>query len=147
MQRKNYLLKSSRDGMAMIMAIAVIVILSTIMALSLSMTMQTSKRTTDIYLYEESRFLAQSATEYALLQIAQNPPCTYTGGSFTQNKIYDINISVKYVYSNDYDCKYSYTTVQTKEQNGSALIDISVATKPDVATEPIHFFRRTIEKL
>jgi len=54
MQRKNNILKRAKNGMAMIMAIAVIVILVTIMALSITLTSQTTKRTTDVYLYEQS---------------------------------------------------------------------------------------------
>ena len=148
MQRKNYFLKlHNKNGMAMIMAISVIVVMSTIMALSLSMTAQTTKKTTDLYLYEQSQLLSKSATEYALLQIARAQPCSYTNDNFTHNSIYDINISVKYIYSDDFSCSNSYTTVQTPEQNGSALIDVTISTKNSVSLQPIHFFRRTMQKL
>ena len=70
MQRKNNLLVS-RSGMAMIMAIVVIVIISTIMALSLSLTTQTTKKTTDIYLYEQAMIYSKSVAELALLEIAK----------------------------------------------------------------------------
>ena len=76
MQRKNSFLKKFRGGMAMIMAIAVIVIIATIMALALSLTSQTTKRTVDIYLYEQSALYAKSAVELALLEIAGNTPCS-----------------------------------------------------------------------
>jgi len=69
MQRKNSILK--HNGMAMIMAIAVIVVIATIMALSMAMTAQTTKRTNDLYLYEQSILMSKSATEYALLQISE----------------------------------------------------------------------------
>jgi len=158
MQRKNSILKSSnnnsssRSGMALVMAIAVIVIISTIMALSLSLTSTTSKRTTDLYLYEQSVLLSKSATEYALLQIAQNPPCTYTGSNFTYDSIYSINISVSYVYDNTASCLANggtqYATVETPEQSGSALIDVAVGiNNSTISTEPIRYFRRTIQKL
>ena len=150
MQRKNYLLKHSllkKNGIAMIMAITVIVIISSIMALSLSMTTKNVKQTTDLYLYEQSVLLSKSATEYALLKIAQETPCSYTGENFIQNDIYDINISVQYIYHKDYSCSNNYTTVQTPEQNGSALIDVTISTDTNVSTEPIHYFRRTIQKL
>lgn len=148
MQRKNYLLKKfHKNGMAMIMAIAVIVIMSTIMALSLSMTTLNTKKTVDLYLYEEANLLSKSATEYALLEIANHEPCSYLGGSFKHENIYEINISVQYVYDEDYTCNHSYTKVQTEEQNGSALIDVTISTDKNVSTEPIHIFRRTIQKL
>ncbi|EQB39659.1 hypothetical protein M947_06600 [Sulfurimonas hongkongensis] len=150
MQRKNYILNRKkvqyRSGFAMMMAIIVIVIISTIMALSLSLTTQTAKRTTDIYLYEQAVLYSKSAAELALLEIAQNGSCT-TIAPYTLDGIYDINVTLKYVYKgltcggdNDY-----FTTIQTDEQNGSVLMDITVTTNE--GTEPIRYFRRSIQKL
>ena len=155
MQRKNNILKSSsssRSGMALIMALGVIIIVSTIMALSLSLTATTTKRTTDLYLYEQSVLLSKSATEYALLQIAQSAPCSYNGSSFTYASTYDINISVEYVYDNTAICTTnggtSYAVVTASEQSGSALIDVAVGVNNTIiTTEPIRYFRRTIQKL
>ena len=166
MQRKNNILISSRSGMAMIMAITVIVVMATIMALSLALTTKTTKKTVDMYLYEQSILLSKSATEYALLQIAQSNPCTYagTGGTpITQDSFYTIDIAVQYIYYDDpatggvneaqTTCAANptllYTTVNTPEQNGSAIMDVTVSVTPDknVASEPIRYFRRTIQKL
>ena len=151
MQRKNYFLKQ-RGAMAMIMAIAVIVILSSIMALSLSMSTQTTKNTTDTYLYEQSVLLAKSATEYALLRISQNSPCSNLDENFTQDGIYDINISIKYIYTNEDVCNNNggelFAIVKTPEQNGSAIIDVAVGVKDStIVSEPIRYFRRTVQKL
>jgi type II secretory pathway pseudopilin PulG len=168
MQRKNYTLKNSykrfKNGMAMIMAIAVIVILATIMGLAISLTSETTKRTTDIYLYEQSVLLAKSAAEYALLRISLDnsptDPCHVTTLNFSPDidndgitDFYDINISIKYSYTS-----YPSTTlcpdsvrfapVTTPEQNGSVLLDIAVSVNDStVSTEPIRYFRRTIQKL
>jgi len=152
MQRKNYILnKTYKNGMALIMAIAVIVIIATIMALSMALTSQTTKRSSDLYLYEQATLLSKSATEYALLKVAQDGPCTHTNDlSFTQDSIYDINISLRYIYTNPSPCTaaQTYTTVTTPEQNGSVLIDVAVSvTDPTVTTEPIRYFRRTLQKL
>ena len=153
MQRKNSILISARSGMAMIMAITVIVIMATIMALSLALTTTTTKKTVDMYLYEQSILLSKSATEYALLQIAQSNPCTYAGETFTQDTLYTIDIAVQYVYDSTAVCgvgsPLEYTIVSTPEQNGSAIMDVTVSVTPDknVATEPIRYFRRTIQKL
>jgi hypothetical protein len=152
MQRKNSILKSSRDGIAMIMAIAVIVIMATIMALSLSMTATTTKRTVDLYTYEQSILLSKSATEYALLRIAQDGPCSHINDlNFNQDSIYDINITNRYVYTNPLPagCPADTIVVQTPEQNGSVIMDVtvSVPTTANVTTEPIRFFKRTIQKL
>ncbi len=150
MQRKNYILdrKKSlhRSGFAMMMAIIVIVIISTIMALSLALTTQTAKRTTDIYLYEQAVLYSKSAAELALLRIAQNGSCT-TIPSYTLDGIYDVNVSVRYVYKG-LECGDDYfTTLQTDEQNGSVLMDITVTANPNGTTEPIRYFRRSIQKL
>ena len=153
MQRKNSILKRNhRSGIALIMAIAVIIIIATIMTLSLSLTTQTSKRTVDLYLYEQASLLSKSATEYALLKIAEDGACTHTNDlNFVQDSIYDINISLSYVYqsgSNPCTAAQTYTTVDTPEQNGSILIDVSVSVNDtSVSSEPIRYFRRTIQKL
>ena len=157
MQRKNNILKRShprsRSAMAMIMAIAVIVILATIMAFSVRMGSQTTKRSTDIYLYEQSVLLAKSAAEYTLLQISLNnspaDPCHVTSLNFTQD-YYDVNISILYSYKNPpTSCNgYTFATVTTDEQNGSILLDIAVSVNDlNITTEPIRYFRRTIQKL
>ncbi|MEA3229205.1 MAG: hypothetical protein U9P38_09060 [Campylobacterota bacterium] len=160
MQRKNSFLrysrvKSFRNGIAMIMAITVIVIMATIMSLSLAMTTLTSKKTIDLYLYEQSILLSKSATEYTLLQIANNPQCSELDKdilNFTQDKIYDINISIEYIYDSEDPCDDNggtlYTKVETEEQSGSALIDVTVSvTDVTISSEPIRFFRRTLQKL
>jgi len=157
MQRKNNILKrshpKSRAAMAMIMAITVIVIIATIMAFSMRLSSETTKRSTDIYLYEQSVLLAKSAAEYALLRISldnnETHPCNVKNINFQQD-FYDINISIRYSYKNPpTSCNgYTFATVTTPEQNGSILLDVSVEVNDTtVATEPIRYFRRTIQKL
>ena len=149
MQRKNNILKSSRNGVAMIMAIAVIVILATIMALSLALTAQTSKRTTDIYLYEQSVLYSKSAAELALLDIAQNG-CQNTFNTDFGGTYYDANVTMRYIYKGTLPatCTNSYFSITTDEQNGSVLMDITVTINDSTVTsEPIRYFRRSIQKL
>ena len=154
MQRKNNFLKTSatknRSGMAMIMAIAVIVVLATIMALSLSLTSQTTKRTTDIYLYEQSVLYSKSAAELALLDIAENGCQNTFNTNFPDPitgvpSVYDANITMEYVYTSTVGACTDYFNITTPEQNGSVLMDITITT--DAGTEPIRYFRRTIQKL
>jgi Tfp pilus assembly protein PilX len=156
MQRKNNILnsaKTSKNGIAMIMAISVLVIIATILALSLALSSQTTKRTTDLYLYEQSVLLSKSATEYAILRITQDGPCTHSNDlNFVQDEIYDINITARFIYDSNASCVASggllYTTVTTPEQNGSVLIDVSVSVNnSNVSTEPIRYFKRTLQKL
>jgi len=158
MQRKNSILRTSlrkgRNAMAMIMAIAVIVVVATIMALSLSLSTQTAKSTTDLYLYEQASILSHSAAELALLKISQATPCNQPSFSFSDpltNPIYDINVSLRYVYTAPSPCTtaagVAYFNTDTNETNGTVLMDISVSTRPGISTEPIRYFRRTIQKL
>lgn len=152
MQRKNYILKKAphRSGFAMIMAIITIVIISTIMALSLSLTAQTTKSTADIYLYEQAILYSKSAAELALLDIAQNEPCTQFNKIINFDGIYEANVTMRYIYKG-LSCggdKDYFTTIQTPEQNGSVLMDISVTINdPTITGEPIRYFRRSIQKL
>ncbi len=159
MQRKNYFLKSARNGMAMMMAIIVLLVIATVMALSLSLTMQTTKRTTDIYLYEQSVLLSQSAAEYAMLRISQAAPCSlatiptygYGGNGTPANDIYTIETTMQYISNAGTACATNATTtfatVNYADSNGSVLMDITVTANPDGTTEPIRYFRRSIQKL
>jgi len=139
----------------MIMAITVIVIISTIMALSLSLTSQTTKRTTDIYLHEQAALYAKAALERALLSIAENNatlnPCGFTGANYTLDKTYDVNVTASYIYTNfpaACNLVQRFTTIVSPEQNGSVMLDISVSVNDtSITSEPIRYFRRTIQKL
>ncbi|WP_373036452.1 hypothetical protein [Sulfurimonas sp.] len=149
MQRKNYLLSKSRSGFAMIMAIVVIVIITTIMTLSLSMTTETVKKTTDLYLYEQAILYSKSAAELALLDIAKNGCTNNFNTNFPDSSgtasIYNANVTMKYVYTGTVTGCEDYFTIITPEQSGSVLMDITVTT--NAGTEPIRYFRRSIQKL
>lgn len=154
MQRKNSILKRypqiKRGAFAMIMAIFVIIIISTIMALSLSLTTQTSKRTTDIYLYEQAELVAKSAVEVTMQEIAQNgcltAPFTPPFDADTA-AIFDVTVNTQYIYTGAVGGCTSYFNITTPEQNGSVLMDVVVSTKANITTEPIRYFRRSIQKL
>jgi len=138
----------------MIMAMGAIVVIAGIMAMSLSLTTQTSKRTTDIYLYEQANIYSKSAAEFTLLNIANNLPCVEPAANLLNlrlDNLYDLNITLQYIYSEAATCANPpatgtpYFNVSTPEQNGSVLMDITVSS--DAGTEPIRIFRRTIQKL
>ncbi len=162
MQRKNnFLSPSKRRGFAMIMAIILIVVLTTIMALTLTLTSQTTKQTTDLYLREQAVLLTQSAAEYALLAISGHPRGTAVSlnclgevnATYPTNgadKIFDIHVGIKYIGFNcsDHTLEYvSAANLATPESNGTVLLDITVTSNPNTSTEPIRYFRRTIQKL
>lgn len=148
-------MKTNRSGFAMIIAIIVIVVISTFMALSLSLTAQGGKRMTDVYLYEQMVLYAQSATEEALLSIADTGFGVGCVNSFntTYNGIYDANVTIRYIFANGGvnvgGCANYINDINTTEQNGSVLMDVrmSVPTSRNLSTEPMTYFRRTIQKL
>lgn len=150
MQRKNSILKTNprkkRGAFAMIMAIAVIVIIATVMALSLTLTTETTKRTVDLYLYEQVALHAKSAAELAMLEIAKNG-CQNSYNT-TLDTFYDVNVSMQYIFTAPSTCS-DYLTISTPEQNGSVLMDITVSVRADqnLSSEPIRYFRRSIQKL
>jgi hypothetical protein len=158
MQRKNSLLRKNRPAFAMIMAISVIVIVATIMALGMLLSAQSTKKTADLYLHEQAVLLAHSAAEYSLLKIAQDGPCTHFNDlTFIQDGIYQISITNRFIYTaplppgcvNDGSANDNvYAIVTTPEQNGSVLMDVSVSVvDPTVVSEPIRYFKRSIQKL
>lgn len=156
MQRKdNFLNPSKRKGIAMIMAIILIVVLTSIMALTLTLTSQTTKQTTDLYLREQAVLLAQSAAEYTMLAISgQNRAtagCLGQVNAFypsSTNPIFDINVSIKYIGLNCGGGMDYISSITTPESNGTVLLDITVVSHDTTtSTEPIRYFRRTLQKL
>jgi hypothetical protein len=156
MQRKNSVL--NRNGMAMVMAIAVIVIISTILALSLRLASQATQKTADLYLYEQSAVLSRAATEYAMLKLSREAdPCNLSAINYTYNTIYDINVSMRYVPFNGSTCDINASNIggndfrlantTALESDGTVIMDVTVTANPTGTTEPIRYFRRTIQKL
>jgi Tfp pilus assembly protein PilV len=157
MQRKDYILRADpqykktlfakkHSGFAMIMALIVIVIVSTIMAISLSLTTETTKRTVDLYIYEQTALHAKSAAELTMLQIAQNG-CINSYNT-TLDNFYDVNVTMRYIYNATVGTCTDYFNITTPEQNGSVLMDITVSVNDsNISSEPIRYFRRTIQKL
>jgi len=162
MQRKNCVLsqnscKKSRTGMAMIMAIIVIVTIATILALSLQLSTKSSKKTVDLYLYEQAALLSHSATEYTMLKISQATPCSIDRLDFNYNGSFDINATMHYISVAGSPCDgnasldgTNIATVTYPSSNcATVIIDIAVSVPKslNLTSEPIRYFRRTIQKL
>ena len=156
MQRKNHILNSYRNGIAMIMAIMVIVIISTILMLALRLTTQTTKGSTNLYLAEQANLYARSAGEYARLKIGleNNTTYCYPGEVLIENDIYLITINVSYNFDvttavNYPTCPtYSSTALVQTENYGTALVDISIEINDaTITSEPIRIFKRKLIEL
>jgi len=144
-----------RDGFSMITAIIFIVLVATLGALALSLSTQTTKQTTDLYLYAQAELLAQSGTEYALLAFSGHEINT-TNGCLEQinawypdtNPLFDINITLSYL-GNDLPCNTSAiinNNIVTADSNLTLIVDTFVVSRTDAATEPIRIHRRTLQK-
>ncbi len=122
-------------------------VVASITTFTLMQTSQSIKKTADVYLYEQAELYAKSAIEYALFKIAQNG-CT-NNLNFTLDTIYDINISMQYSYTGGAPAGCtSFAAVTAPEQNGSVLMDITVEVDAnDTGSDPLRYFRRTIQKL
>lgn len=148
MQRENNILKTThKDAFAMIGAIVVVLVVSAIMTLSIMLTTQTTKRTVDLYLYEQAVLYSKSAAELALLDIAREG-CKNSYNT-TFDGIYDANVTMLYIYGSTQGSCSDYFNITAPEQNGSVLMDITISVRADanITSEPIRYFRRTMQKL
>lgn len=151
-----------KKGFSLITAIIFIVLAATLGALALSLSSVNVKQTSDLYLKTQAELLGQSATEYALLAISAHNIATannclnqinanYPNGT---NPTFDINITIKYLgrglpggtTGGTPDCNILSNSVQNGDSNLTVLIDTFVSTHAGVATEPIRFHRRTLQK-
>ena len=122
--------------------------IATLMALMISLTSTTAKQTSDIYVSEQTKLLAKSATELALLAISghNNSANCIENINFTFETNYDVNMSLYYI-GNTLPCNPSHllaNAISTPESNGTVIIDTYVTFKG--SSEPVRYHRRTIQK-
>ena len=168
MQRQVRVLRTSgrRGGFALIAAVFLMLLLSFMVLKMLSYSTENAQQVINDYLLEQAQLAAYGATEFAMLQISEEDHtvgCTQTismNYPSTGTKLFDVNITIQYVWLNTAiptlaaSCQNTLVTgntvtVTTPEQNGSAYIDVVVAT--DTAniglTEPVRVHRKTLQKL
>ncbi len=137
-----------RKGFSLLLAIIVMITIATLMALMISLSSTTAKQTGDIYASEQTKLLAKSATELALLAISghNNSVNCIENINFTYQNSYDVNMSLYYIGKN-LSCNPSHildNNISTKESNATVIIDTYVTFKG--SSEPIRYHRRTIQK-
>ena len=159
MQNKNSVL--TRGGFAVIAAVFMMLLITLMLLKMISYSTDVSGRTTDNYLNEQAQLLAFNATEDAVYRISGIDPSTSNCIiSFTDTypsnttAIFDISVQIKYVWqtgaipTGGANCNTTFTTVNTAEQAGSALIDVYVTSHANLNLhEPIRVHRRTLQKL
>ncbi len=143
-----------RKGFSLLLAIIVMITIATLMALMISLSTTTAKQTTDIYASEQTKLLAKSATEFALLAIGAHDR-TATGNclsdinmSYSDNgeKLFDIRVSMRYFGLTTITCP-SFGAITTPESEGTVLVDVTITgTDATSSSTPIQYHRRTIQK-
>ena len=118
------------------------------MAFMISLTSTTAKQTTDIYASEQTKLLAKSATEFALLAISghDNTQNCIENINLTYEKNYEVNMTLYYIGNSlpISNCQKLSDNISTPESNGTVIIDTYVTFKG--SSEPIRYHRRTIQK-
>jgi len=145
-----------RGGFILIMAVFLIIIISAMALKMLSYSSENTQQVINDYLYEQAALLGYGATEYTMLAISGTNPAagcvtdldmTYPEGGPT---LFNINTTVQYIWTAPAPAGCAgatVQTVQTPEQNGIAIVTVTVETAPGVVTEPIRFYRQTLQKL
>jgi glyceraldehyde-3-phosphate dehydrogenase/erythrose-4-phosphate dehydrogenase len=155
MQRKNYILKSKKNGFAMLMAIVVLLVLATMMAVSISLTTKTTKRNLNTYVKNQAELYSKNAAEYALYKISKSTTkCSPVSiAPFTVDGIYKINVKILYAYSNEGTCSASSQYIQLQDaaseqrEYGYVKIDVTVEVDKQIDSEPIRIYRSYIEDI
>jgi len=164
MQRQIRILKRAgrRSAFALIAAVFLMLLVSMMLLKMLSYSAENAQQVVNDYLLEQAQLAAYGATEYAMLQISTDDRSA--AGSCTQKikmdypsagqKIFDINVTIQYVWDAasvatlPATCKVNNLTVTTAEQDGSAYVNVIVASDPALGLdEPIRFTRKTLQKL
>ncbi len=121
--------------------------IATLMALMISLSSTTAKQTTDIYVSEQTKLLAKSATELALLAISghDNSVNCINNINFTFETFYSVSMNLYYIGSSmPAGCNTIANAISTPESNGTVIIDTYV--EYNGTSEPIRYHRRTIQK-
>ena len=137
-----------RSGFSLLLAIIIMITIATLMAFMISLTSTTAKQTTDIYASEQTKLLAKSATEFALLAISghDNTQNCIENINLTYEKNYEVNMTLYYIGNSlpISNCQKLSDNISTPESNGTVIIDTFVTFKG--SSEPIRYHRRTIQK-
>ncbi len=144
---------TKRRAFAMIMAIIVILLVAGGGAILLQNAATASKGLGDNYLKAQAELLAQSATEYAVMQVQGFDD--EAGNCLNQldiavndsgnSPMFDINVSINYAFKG---AKPSVNCDALEDNTGEAtrmLVDVTVTTNDDanISTEPIRVHKRS----
>jgi hypothetical protein len=149
---------TKRPGFAMIMAIIVILLVAGGGALLLRNVATSSKSIGDNYLHAQAELLAQSAIEYAVMQVQgfndESGNCLnqldINVSDASGSPMFDINVSINYTFKGAKPQGGTCTALQEHTgEDTRMLIDVTVNTNANanISTEPIRVHKRSWQKL
>jgi hypothetical protein len=159
MQKNVHFLKgakrASRGGFILISAVFLMLALTFLLLKMISYSTENAQQVTNDYLQEQAELLAYGATEYAMLRISANAPSSCpTSYSLVSNNLFVIRTNISYVWAGaaPAGCASTLALVQAPQQNGTALVDVTVEINATKRAElglydAIRFHRRTLQKL
>ncbi|CZE47145.1 type IV pilus modification PilV family protein [Campylobacter geochelonis] len=154
-----------KRAFTLIMAMFFIVILATLGMLALSLSTQTAKQSTDIYLREQAELLARSATEFAVMamQAHSYTPARSNGEHCLEtvdityptadNPLFKGRVQIYYL-NPLLGCRAARTigdrnltaATTTSITDNIAMLDVTIQSTEEAGSEPIRYFRRTIQR-
>lgn len=152
-----------KKAFSLILAIIFIVLLATIGMLSFGISATGVKQTDNLYLSEQAKLIAKSATEHAIMQIQQNDFSQNCVNLITKwypnqtNWLLKANVTVTYIGVNlPATCNSKINSGATKDRNGlpindktliqAVILDTVVESNPQANTEVIRYSRTTTQK-
>lgn len=145
-----------KNGFSLVMAVVFMVILAILGMMALNFATKAAKQTTNIYLREQAELLAISATEFAVMAMQdhdysvnclENVTVTYPD---KDNPMFVATVDIYYFDSRLKNCSNivkSNPAGATLGPNPTnmAMLDTVVVNNPAVLSEPIRYFKRTIQ--
>ncbi|NLY03991.1 MAG: type II secretion system protein [Campylobacter sp.] len=147
-----------KKGFSLLIAVIFMVILAILGMLALNFSTQSVKQTTDIYLKEQAEILAINATQLAVLLMQEH---NYSVNCLEQvninypdntSPIFTAKVDIRYLNEDLISCGTILNNPSKNmgdsyaDGNNTALLDVTVESTSAVATEPIKYFRRTIQR-
>jgi len=134
-----------KKSFAMLFAIAFVVVIGTIGMMMMSFSSVTLKETEDNYVATQGELYSRGATEFAIQALESRDFAS--DGCVNQidvnTSLYDINMTFHYFLTDCTDCDGNCTIIDTKESNGTIMINLYMNSKVGTG----RYFRQTLQKL
>lgn len=145
-----------RGAFGLLSAIFILLLLSSLVILTLTIQSNKVKKTSDNNMLMQAKLLAKSAEEFTVMAIGgfdrdtdnDNVDDRCLESLNINEKQFDINVTIHYLFANGQkptDCNSSKELDIPQKQNGTVILDVVVASKTGVTSEPIRVHRRSVQ--